>query len=837
MQQRQECAPLHQEMHRPPIFEVVQIASMAIFESKNVVLPRNIEKTSSLQAPLGLLSGQAGVTSTRQALAAVQAASGISFIPSSTNSTHAHATWLCAAIDSEIANALESLSKNAPHQTVRSRSISITLLLPDMKADQASSMHYANAFAAIAMHRVEKNDRVDDLAATGRQKRPLTARVRFNLACGAEDVADILAFWNIKCRDWKRFPSLVFTFLEGAKQSNVVYNLDGSPDSPIKALGDLQAKFRQSQQLSNGVLVLPAPLLDTNIANSINCTSDSLERLQQTIQLETKMLFCPDTVVSPECGASPKFITPWGELERSFVRVVAPCRPGAVIEQVDPQHCPGIMLSQERDVKDWSRSLTNSYVKRSSMASVRDGFTQKWHLYILNPPVEEEVNAGISVLWFPVERVSIGQHISCFAIKSTPGAPVTCFPDSTILRVQPRVQLVVELLNQEQQPKWVLPVSPESVVSDRMEAPGTLIYSMNKAFCALMDDAFTSLVSEKGLTKLTHVNSAASDMSAVSSSTVCDTSNFSAATSEQLALLSIMQVAPGTVNATVGDVYAHMGEQSDIYTSGMMASFHGVLSEAVKAGRSRDTLKRIFDESADYIKLSHLKRAKAAKAGIPLPGAQGAEGAEALETKPSDAANAAVESADTTGSTLSAPLNVNNAHSNTQTNAHEILVTAQHDETSYLLSNRGLRQCALKCAGCEELGGEICLPKRCDIEGAQKLLHVLAAVDSNLANLDVNELSTPKSTPKSSWIDFLLEVIGKSVVLQTLTHVCAAESLNAKNRGKAPMVFELKDGEKHPATSIHFLRKPCNPCQLSFYFAVGDSQLPFTLTINGLSKK
>lgn len=772
--------------------------------------------TTTTNAPLGTMSNQVGITSTRHALAAAQAASGIAFVSDDRASVATNATWLCAAVDSELAHSLESMGKRAgPHQSAKSRSISATLLIPTATPQgHPSNVHYVNAFAAMVAHRPEKGGRVDDSSAeTGRQKRPLTTRVRFNLAFGKDDVADILSFWNLKSGsgfDWKLHPSIVFSFLDGKTQTNVIYKLDGRAESPNLAFGELQARCGQAQQLSNACLTLPASMLDATLASTIVCTSDALERLQIEIQTEIRELFCPTVAVSPSCGASPNFCQPWGDLERDFVRVVTPCAFGAILHPEHPAHCrgPGILLTQEKGVEDWDRSLTDSYVRRCSKASRLDEMTHQWHLYILDHPVEEEVNAGVSVLWFPVERTWIGAHLSCFGIRSIPGDPVTCYQDSCIVRVHPRVQPISELLNNRDDPKWVLPATPESVIRGRgcrFEAPGSPIHAMNAAFCKRMTTSLAEVLDSPN-----GASSQPTQPMGVATSPAT-TATDPAAVREEMALLALMQAIPGSRTSTVGDVYAHMGADSDIFTMGTMAGFHAILSTAVKAGRSREPLKRIFDEAAELMDAK--KRPKTPNAH---PDATGLTSVASAES---------VASAASTVSTV-------NAHGNEPSNTQDILATPTNDPTAYLLNSSAM-SFLMPSAGMMPLTteGGIPLPKRCDVPGSQRILSVLAAVDPSLGCLDVATLSTPSSAPKSAaWIDFLLEVINKSIALRECTHLCAAEPLAASNKGNPPSVFELSNGTKRQVTSLHLLRQPASPSQLTFYFEVNEQRL-FTLFI------
>lgn len=801
----QQCAPLHQPMKSPPLFEVVSLSGQTVFAMEKPLCPRGSNFPTTKEAPVGIATSQNGVTSTRQTLAAVQAASGIAFIPNSKESEAIPASWFAASISSELAHAMENMGKQGPHKTCRSRSISISLLLPNQ---DDVSFHYANALATLIS--VPPSSMGDTGTATGRRKRPLAARARFNIAAGRADIAEILAFLKVSSRDWKDTPCLLVSYLQGKNQCNALYKLDANISSAQMAFRELKSQCVMAQQASEGHLVLPAAMLDVSTNESTMCTSDAFESLMIELQNETKELFCPSVDVSPVCGTA-NFSLPWGDNAKSFVRVVSPCRPGEILQEVDPRHCPGILLTQEQNVESWDQSVTHSYVKRSSMTSELDPLTQRWHLYILSPPREEELNIGVSVLWFPVERVSLGPSISTFGIRSAPGEAVTCFPDSDIFRVQPRVQLISELLSHAQCPKWVLPVTTESAVCSRFESQGSFIHSINRNFFRLMNESMESVLKPRSPHKLVHVNSMCS-VASVASEMSTDSPRPPRQDAEQGALFALTQALPGSRTATVGDLYAHLGEHSDTFTSGLLVSFHGMLSAAVAAGRSRDTLKRLFDETAEHIRGGHVSEEANKRAKSPVSSPMVVAPATPVAPVLSAAAGSTVATAspEDTGST-------SNATSYTQGSES---ANARVDMWPQL---RGLGMCSV--------GEEILLPKRCSMDGAKQLLKLLARVDPTLSKIkasDLNTTSKEKNPKGAQWMHFLMEVLGRSPLLKDTPHMCGSESPAAK---KPPGFFEFQGGEYKVVEQSDFVCKPKSKNQLKFWFSAKAGGFPFGCTI------
>lgn len=755
---------------------------------------------------MGFATSQNCVTSTRQALAAVQAASGIAFIPNSKESEAIPASWFAASISSELAHAMENMGKQGPEKTCRSRSISISLLLPNQ--DDEVSFHYLNGIATLVS--IAPTASSDTGTTTGRRKRPLTARVRFNVAAGRADISEVLSFLKVGSRDWKDTPCLLLSYLQGKNQCNVLYKLESDISSPEMAFRELKSQCVMAQQASEGHLVLPAAIIDVSTNGSTMCTSDAFEILMIEIQNETKWLFCPSVDVSAACGTA-NFSLPWGETEKSFVRVVSPCRPGEILQEVDTRHSPGILLTQEPCVENWDQSLTHSYVKRSSMTSELDPLTQRWHLYILSPAREEEVNIGISVLWFPIERASLGSSISTFGIRSVPGDAVTCFPDSDIFRVQPRVQLISELLTHPHCPRWVLPVTTESAVCSRFESQGSFIHSINRNFFHLMNESMESVLKLSSPHKLVHVNS----MCSVASDMSVDLQRPSHQDAEQCALFALTQALPGSRTATVEDLYTHIGEHSDTFTSGLLVSFHAMLSAAVAAGRSRDTLKRLFDETAEHIRGGNVteeanKRAKS-PVSSPMVLASAAPAAPAAPVAPAASmTSAATGTPEDMGS-------MSNATSYTQggesVNAHVDMKSQLH----------GIGMCSV--------GEEIILPKRCNMDGAKQLLALLARIDPALSKIkasDLNTTSNEKHPKGAQWMHFLMEVLDRSPLLKDTPHMCGSESPAAK---KPPGFFEFKGGEYKVVEQPIFFCKPKSKKQLKFWFAAKAGGLPFGCTI------
>tara|TARA_B110000858_G_C17786695_1_gene467629 strand:+ start:93 stop:1454 length:1362 start_codon:yes stop_codon:yes gene_type:complete len=434
--------------------------------------------------------------------------------------------------------------------------------------------------------------------------------------------------------------------------------------------------------------------------------------------------------------------------------------------------------------------VTNSYLKRSSMTSELDPLTQKWHLYILQPPREEEVNIAVSVLWFPVERFWLGQSISTFGIRSSTGEAITAFPDSDIFRVQPRVQMVAELLTHTHCPKWVLPVTTESAICSRYESQGSYIHTINRSFCRLMQDSMDSVLKPSSLHKLVHVNSSASEMSVESPQTPHEDA-------EQAALFALTQALPGSRTATVGNIYAHLGDHSDTFTSGLLVSFHAMLSAAVAAGRSRDSLKRLFDETAEHIRGGKAFQETNKRAKSPL----------------------ATGAPDDTGSTSNVTSYIQDGET---VNAHETV--------NGMATNRTM-ETQLHGTGMCKVGEEVLLSKRFNVEGAEQLLRLLVPIDPELSNIKMSALSTTltKKYPKGcQWLHFLMEVLDLSPILKNTPHKCGSESPAAK---KPPGFFTVIGGQYKVVTLSDFVSKPTSTNQLAFWFSAKSEGLPFGCTI------
>ena len=787
-----DMPPLHQPMKRPVVFRVAKAFATMCFTEQAVVVPRGLGMKPSITAPIATPSARSDVTSARLVLAAVQTSSGISFLPDSNHRGAASPiNWLTNAIDQELLNASTSHGKSGPHDTAASRSVSLTLLLP---IGSDLSTHYLNALATLVQYRPPPPTRpraraveADATDASGRRVRPVTNRVRFNVACGQVDVAGFLTAYKIKFASWNEVPSVVLSYIDGSSQVNETMLLSIDVTNAVGAILQLKQALITMQQQSNGALAMPASLVDQT------CEHDamgglSFEGLQNTLQVETKELFYPPISTS----VMGQFQLPWDDGSRAFVRVVERPDPfhqlpeKRVFIEDDPDHAPGLLLVQEKSL-NWDESLTQSYFLRSRLMVPRDPFGS-WPLYGLLPPEDEEARIKATVLWFAPEYHGVGGSISAFSPKASPGSRVTCFTNSVIVAMVARLEEVLNIVNgtPTSSPKWIFPVTTESCVSDWADGADNDIKIIQTNFSNFVSSCLNVVLKrpvsrsmfkehrQNEPVRLKHslsMNSSA-DWSSTATLDVLGSSGSTGSTGsssldlpqdvgssdkerveEEMTLMALMGVAPGSARAVIDDIYEQMGTQC-LAGKNLMSSFHALLTAAIGCGRGQEPLKRVLDESAAM--LQEGKRART------------------------------------------------------------------EDPTKHLFVDFGQREALFKAFDIESVGEPLNLEKSPSPEGVAKLMERLKRWFPNARSLLYSDLETVKERVTTNWLDLFVEIQEKMRVLSACAITCGVGSNSAKNPHRPPKIYQIDRGVRQPIETHRLLSKR-NVGDHLFWFSATES--------------
>ena len=526
-----EELPLENDLERVVSFDAMAVLRMAASTNEYVYLPVGLEDASNaLSISVCLLSDvrpkallPVSGSNMRAMLCAYLAACGIIFYdarfckPSqaTTKKYESDSDLIAQSLLQEFMHAISqrkssvSAGANGPSQSQTSRTLAVTLLLPQV----ASGRHAANTshlykLDALARIAASTTKRAFSLDATGvpqantseRQGTPITDRVRISVVAGHRAVGAFATSLKISehvvfsTPSWMKTAMICVSFVVGTEIKHIpcVINEIIHMQTVTAAITAIQSTIVQAQMASGGEFLAAQGLVCPEFLESDSGEDDApagkvFLDFQAKMQLNFSKLHFSDTRIEVTQEVAQR-IAVLRTTQACAIRHVRICQPANYSEFTNPNfnkgHCVGVLFGS-------SPELCEQYMLRSRARVPREPVTRTWPIFGLGRPEEEEQCADICVLWFSVEKLHIGKQLNLFFPRLLHGREVTAERHCSISTVVPRMTSVEALLSSG---LWILPCNQRSITP--IPSPNARAYEM--AYMRMFSDTIGLLEANTG---------------------------------------------------------------------------------------------------------------------------------------------------------------------------------------------------------------------------------------------------------------------------------------------------------------------------------------------------